>query len=71
MTGGGKAEASYTSLLQALDLGSLRPSPGQISQRQLSVSCVDSPDLDYWGAASQPEEGLGVKQCLCCHTALG
>ena len=67
MMGGGKAEASLISLLQALDLGSLRPSPGQINQWQLSVS----PDLDYWGAASQPEEGLGVKQRLCCHTALG
>ena len=68
---GRKTETSLLPLLQALDVASLRPSPGQINQRPLSVKCIDSPNLDYWGAASQPEEGLGVKQCLCCHTAFG
>lgn len=39
---GGRAEASLTSLFQALDLGSLRPSAGQLNQWPPSVNCVET-----------------------------
>lgn len=39
---GGKAKASLTFLYQALDSGSLKPSPGQLDQWLLSVNCLET-----------------------------